>query len=122
MLSPVLKLFVSGPILLLVCCALTGRADAAVFRDRAAFNAASQNLHTIDFESVMPVDPVPEVDGVIFRNANRSSFITVQQGSKVLVGETVLEFTRLVILPSARYDRRRMRPVQHADDRFYPEW
>jgi hypothetical protein len=97
MLSPVLKLFVSGPILLLVCCALTGRADAAVFRDRAAFNAASQNLHTIDFESVMPVDPVPEVDGVIFRNANRSSFITVQQGSKVLVGETVLEFTRLVI-------------------------
>ena len=97
MLSSVVKLFGFGAILALVCCALTGRADAAVFRDRAAFNAASQNLHTIDFESVVEVEPVFEVDGVFFQNANRSPRIVVQQGSNVLVGETVAEFTRLTI-------------------------
>ena len=38
---------------LLICIFYAGsqtRAAAAVFRDRAAFNAAAQNLHTIDFE------------------------------------------------------------------------
>ena len=97
MLSSVVKLFGLGAILVLVCCASTDRADAAVFRDRAAFNAASQNLHVIDFESVVNVEPVFEVDGVFFRNANRSPRIVTQQGNKVLVGETVLEFTRLII-------------------------
>ncbi|MFN2406731.1 MAG: hypothetical protein ABR594_11810 [Pyrinomonadaceae bacterium] len=46
-----MKLFVSGAIVVLVCCASLSRADAAVFRDRMSFNAASQNLNTIDFQS-----------------------------------------------------------------------
>src|SRR5215211_5469168 len=95
--SSVLKLFGLGAILVLVCWAATGRADAAVFRDRAAFNGAAQNLHVIDFESVVNVEPVFEVDGVYFRNANRSPRIDTQQGNKVLVGDTVSEFTRLII-------------------------
>src|SRR5215213_365470 len=97
MLSSIIKLCGSGALLVLVCCASIGRADAAVFRDRAAFNAASQNVRTIDFESVLNVEPVFEVDGVFFQNASRSPRIDIQQGSKVLVGETVGEFTRLTI-------------------------
>ena len=97
MLSSVVKLFNSAVILALIWCASTGRADASVFRDRAAFNAASQNLRTIDFESVVNVEPVLKIDGVFFENANRAAFIVTQQGSKVLVGETVGEFTRLTI-------------------------
>lgn len=77
-----------------------GRADATVFRDRAAFNAASQNLRVIDFESVVNVDPVFDIDGVFFENANRAPRIVTQQGNNVLVGETVIEFTRLrIFLP-----------------------
>jgi hypothetical protein len=97
MFSSVVKLFGSFAILLLVCGALTGHANAAVFRDRAAFNAASQNLRTIDFDSVTNVEPVFDVDGVFFRNANRSPYIVTDKGNKVLVGETVGEFTRLTI-------------------------
>jgi hypothetical protein len=37
--------------LLLFCLCAGSRASGAVFRDRAAFEAAAQNLHTIDFES-----------------------------------------------------------------------
>ncbi len=37
--------------LLLFCLCAGTRASAAVFRDRAAFEAAALNLHTIDFES-----------------------------------------------------------------------
>ena len=96
MLTSVVRLFGCFAIIVLVCGALS-HANAAVFRDRTAFNAASQNLHTIDFESVQPVDPVFDVDGVFFRNANRSPYITTDKGNKVLVGETVLEFTRLTI-------------------------
>ena len=51
MLSSIMRLFVSGVIVVLVSGASLSRADAAVFRDRASFNAASQNLNTIDFES-----------------------------------------------------------------------
>ncbi len=36
----------------LVCLFSASSAGAAVYRDRAAFESASQNLHTIDFESV----------------------------------------------------------------------
>lgn len=97
MLSYALKLFGSAAILIAACLVSASRADAAVFRDRAAFNAASQNLRTIDFESFVNQDPVFDVDGVFFINANRQAFIGTQQGSKVLVGETVAEFTRLTI-------------------------
>ena len=40
---------------LLLLCLYAGspsRAGAAVFRDRAAFESAARNLHTLDFESV----------------------------------------------------------------------
>ncbi|HEX6718551.1 MAG TPA: hypothetical protein VF088_15700 [Pyrinomonadaceae bacterium] len=96
MLTSVVRLFGCFAIIVLICGALS-HANAAVFRDRAAFNAASQNLRTIDFESVQPVDPVFDVDGVFFRNANRSPYIVTDKGNKMLVGETVGEFTRLTI-------------------------
>src|SRR3954470_19890989 len=97
MLSTIIKLFGLGILVVLVCCAATGRADAAVFRDRAAFNAASQNLHVIDFESVGNFEGVLDVDGVSFQNPVSMQVVT-QQGSKVLVANSVGEFTRLVIL------------------------
>ena len=97
MLTSPVRLFTSGAIIVLVCCASAGRANATIFRDRAAFNAASQNLHTIDFESILNVEPVFDIDGVVFQNANRSPRIVTQQGNNVLVGETVIEFTRFTI-------------------------
>src|SRR5215216_2927754 len=101
MLSSVVKLFVSGTILVLVCCASLSRADAAVFRDRASFNAASQNLNTIDFESGANVPDglgFLEVDGIFFFNAGGvPSIVTGQNGNKLLLAPTVIEFTRLTI-------------------------
>lgn len=84
-------------VLVLVCCTFISRADAAVFRDRAAFNAASQNLHTIDFESAPAFENVLEIDGVFFSNVTSLQVVT-QQGSKVLFAATVGEFTQLTIL------------------------
>ena len=84
-------------VLVLVCCTFISRADAAVFRDRAAFNAASQNLHTIDFESAPAFDHVLEIDGVFFDNVSSMQVVT-QQGNKVLFASTVGEFTQLTIL------------------------
>jgi len=92
MLCSVTKLFGSLLMLLVICCA----ANATVFRDRPAFNAASQNLHVIDFESVVNTDEGFNVDGVIFDNVVSMGMGT-QQGSKVLVGNSVGEFTRLTI-------------------------
>lgn len=101
MLSSVVKLFVSGAIVVLVCCTSLSRADAAVFRDRTAFNAASQNLNTIDFESAANVPDglgFLEIDGVFFRNANGlPSIVTGQNGNKLLRAPTVIEFTRLTV-------------------------
>jgi len=98
---PIVKLFVSGAVLVLVCCTSPGRADAAVFRDRAAFNAASQNLNTIDFEQPANVPDglgYLETDGVYFRNANGvPSIVTGQNGNKLLRAPTVIEFTRLTV-------------------------
>ena len=102
MLSAIVKLFVSGTIVVLICCASLSRANAAVFRDRASFNAASQNLKTIDFESAANVpDGVGfmEIDGVFLFNANGTPLIaTGQNGNKLLRAPTVIEFTRLTIL------------------------
>ena len=101
MLSAIVKLFVSGTIVVLMCCASLSRANAAVFRDRASFNAASRNLKTIDFETATNVpDGVGfmEIDGVFFYNANGTPLIaTGQNGNKLLRASTVLEFTRLTI-------------------------
>ena len=99
MLRSVVKLCASAGALLLVCCLSTARADAATFRDRAAFNAASQNLHTIDFESVPDVQTEPSagIDGVFFASIGGFEIFTQQNGNKVLVGNTVGEITRLTI-------------------------
>ena len=98
MLSSILKLFGSGTLLVLVCCVSTTRADAAVFRDRAAFNAASQNLHTIDFESVQTVDSIQEIDGLFFQSIGGSGITTGQNGNKLLSVNSVGEITRMTIL------------------------
>ncbi len=97
MFNSVLKLFGWGAVLVLICCTSISRADAAVFRDRAAFNAASQNLHNIDFESVGNFEGVLEVDGLFFHSPVSMQIIT-QQGNKVLVANSVGEFTQLTIL------------------------
>jgi hypothetical protein len=58
---------------LLICIFYAGsqtRAAAAVFRDRAAFEAAAQNLRTLDFENQKPgqLPFVAEIDGIRFVN------------------------------------------------------
>ena len=96
-----MRLFVSSIIVVLFCCASFSRADAAVFRDRAAFNAASQNLNTIDFES--PANArngvgFLEIDGVFFSNISGApSIVTGQNSNKLLHAATVGEITRLLI-------------------------
>ena len=100
MLFSIVKLFVSSAIVVLVCCASVSRADAAVFRDRASFNAASQNLNIIDFESGANVPDglgFLEIDGVFFRSPNAASIITGQNGNKLLRAPTIGEFTRLTV-------------------------
>ena len=101
MLPPTLKWFLSGSIFVLVCCSSLSRADAAVFRDRASFNVASQNLNTIDFESTPNVPDglgFLELDGVFFHSATNTPSIAIgQNGNKLLRGPTVGEFTRVTI-------------------------
>ena len=99
MLSSVTKLFGSGVIAVLICCGLSpGRADAAVFRDRAAFNAASQNLRTIDFEAPIKIGQISlEIDGLVFNNIGGTPQIFEQNGNKLLFGATVGEITRMTI-------------------------
>ena len=100
MLPPTLKWFVSGAIVVLVCCLSLSRADAAVFRDRASFNAASQNLNTIDFESPPNVPDglgFLELDGVFFHGPSPTAIVIGQNGNKLLRASTFGEFTRLTI-------------------------
>ena len=101
MLGFIVKLFVSGIVFVLICCASVTCADAVVFRDRASFNAAAQNLNTIDFESGANVPDglgFLEIDGIFFRNANQTpSIVTEQNGNKLLRAPTVSEFTRLTV-------------------------
>ena len=99
MLSSVAKLFGSGVIVVLVCCgALPGRANAAVFRDRAAFNAASQNLRSIDFESTPNFEGTLEIDGLTFHSIGGAAIVTEQNGNKLFRAQTVGEITRLAIM------------------------
>lgn len=95
--SVIVKLFGWGAAVLLLCGASASRAAASVFRDRAAFNAASQNLRTIDFESVGNVDRVPPLDGVFFESIGGSGIATGQNGNKLLAGWSVGEITRVTI-------------------------
>jgi hypothetical protein len=98
----IVKLVFSGTIVVLLCCASLSRADGAIFRDRASFDAASQNLNTIDFESTANVpDAVGflEINGVFFYNLNGVPSIVVgQNGNKLLQAPTVGEITRLTIV------------------------
>jgi hypothetical protein len=100
-LSSIVKLFVSGTIGVLLCCMSLSRADGAVFRDRASFTAASQNLNTIDFESGANVPDglgFLEIDGVFFYNVGGvPSIVDGQNGNKLLFASTVGEFTRLTV-------------------------
>ena len=56
-------LFVS-PLLLCLCAGSPAEADAAVFRDRAQFEAAAQNLRTLDIENQNPreLPSIAEID------------------------------------------------------------
>lgn len=99
--NSIMKLSVSAAIVAVVYTSALSRADAAVFRDRPSFNAASQNLNTIDFESGANVPDglgFLEIDGVVFRNANGvPTIVTGQNGNKLLHAATVGEFTRLTV-------------------------
>ena len=96
-----MRLFISSAILVLVCSTSVSRADAAVFRDRTTFNAASQNMNTIDFESGANAPDglgFMEIGGVFFYNASGvPAIITGQNGNKLLRASTILEFTRLTV-------------------------
>lgn len=94
----IVKLFASGAIVGLLYCSLASPAEASVFRERAAFNAAAQNLNTIDFESAPPNQPVLEIDGVAFANIGGTPGIMLGQGgNKLLFGSTVGEFTMMTV-------------------------
>jgi hypothetical protein len=98
MISSFAKLLVIG---FLICCWSFSRADGAVFRDRASFNAASQNLHTIDFESGANVPDglgYLEINGVYFYNLSGvPSIVAGPNGNKLLRAATVGEITRLMV-------------------------
>jgi len=97
MISSVVKVLGSAALVVLVCLAATGRSDATVFRDRAAFNAASQNLQTIDFETVHIPENVQEVEGVFFSSIGGSAIVVGPNGTKVFRGQSVGEITRVTI-------------------------
>jgi hypothetical protein len=75
-------------------------AGATVFRDRAAFEAAAQNLHTLDFESVGPFDWWRDtIDGLHFGFMGFGGRVSTWPGvpGKVLVSVGVPEITLLRI-------------------------
>ncbi|HEY8227256.1 MAG TPA: hypothetical protein VIG25_18430 [Pyrinomonadaceae bacterium] len=85
-------------IALIVCGGSMCRVNATVFRDRAAFNVASQNLQTIDFESIPRFfENDRMIDGVSFNSIGGIGFGTGVNGNKTLVGQTVGEITLLTI-------------------------
>lgn len=97
MLTSHAKLFGSVVAVLVCLAALPGRAEATVFRDRAAFTAASQNLQTIDFESAPNQDFGLVIDGIPFNSIGSLGISTEQSGNKLLFAATLGEITRLII-------------------------
>jgi hypothetical protein len=94
----------SSVVALLLLCLSSGShpsAEAAVFRDRAAFEAAAQNLRTIDFESQQPGDLRfdTEIDGVRFTNffGPATLFEDPNTANTVLEAAGVPEITTLTI-------------------------
>ena len=76
----------------------SSRADASVFRDRAAFNSASQNLRTIDFESV-PANfgNDSQIDGVSFHNLAGAPGVVSGPNGKMLFAGSVGEITFMTV-------------------------
>lgn len=83
--------------LLLFCLFACPHARASVFRDRAAFEAAAQNLHTLDFESVERFDywRGDTIDGLHFFNVGFGAVVGTWQGAqgKALISHGVPEIT-----------------------------
>jgi hypothetical protein len=89
--------------LLLLClgAGTQARAGASVFRDRAQFEAAAQNLHTLDFETEAPTrnrDGTTSLDGIYFQNiSGPPDIIQTASGNKVLLGRTAGEITLMTV-------------------------
>jgi hypothetical protein len=87
--------------LFLLCLFSASSAAATVFRDRAAFDAASQNLHTLDFESVGRFEywRGDTIDGLHFGVIGFGAAIGTWPGlpGKVLYSNGVPEITLLRI-------------------------
>jgi hypothetical protein len=84
----------------LLCLFFAPSAGATVFRDRAAFEAAAQNLHTLDFESVGPFEWWRDtIDGLHFGVMGFGGRVSTWPGvpGKVLVSVGVPEITFLRI-------------------------
>ena len=95
---------VSAAFLLLFClgAGTQSPAGATVFRDRAQFDDAAQNIHTIDFETEAPTlnirDGTVTVDGVYFQNISGApEVVRMSSGNKVLLGRTVGEITLMTV-------------------------
>ncbi|MBC7931320.1 MAG: hypothetical protein H7Z38_12230 [Rubrivivax sp.] len=94
------KLVLSAVSLLLLCliAGSQARVNATVFRERAAFNAASQNLSTIDFETEpRNFDRDSTIDGILFQNISSAPDIITTSSGKALLGRTVGEITMMTI-------------------------
>lgn len=90
------KLFCSAVSLLFVCAS----ADASVFHDRSTFEAASQNLHTIDFETKPANFPNDRtIDGIRFVGFNGVEILDglPNAQNKILRAATVGEITQLIV-------------------------
>ncbi len=84
----------------LFCLFLAPGSGATVFRDRAAFESAAQNLHTLDFESVGRFESWRDtIDGLHFGVVGFGARVSTWPGvpGKVLVSVGVPEITYLRI-------------------------
>jgi hypothetical protein len=85
----------------LLCLFSASSAGATIFRDRAAFESAAQNLRTIDFESApqLPSGAIPyDVDGIRFISIGGLSVgASIGSTDKMLSAHTVGEITSLTI-------------------------
>jgi len=83
--------------LLLFCLFACTQARGAAFRDRAAFEAAAQNLHTLDFESVGRFEywRGDTIDGLHFFNVGFGAVVGTWPGAqgKALISHGVPEIT-----------------------------
>ena len=86
--------------LLFICLCPALSADAAVFRDRAAFEAAAQNLRTVDFESEQRLEHGLryDADGILFLSSfGLSVGAPIGSTNKMLFAHTVGEITYMTI-------------------------